>query len=92
MQSGHKIFCFSLHVYLIFKFRIYYKMFQIRKKILDYYSNVINQIDIKAETLLLNKELNQNQIDEINSTRQDFLDEIKKFKILIYRMLRKMQI
>lgn len=51
-------------------------MFQIRKQIIDYYSNVINQIDIKAETLLLNKELCQSKIDEINLTRQKLIDQI----------------
>lgn len=57
-------------------------MFQIRKKIIDYYSNLINEIDIKAETLLLNKNLNQNQIDEINLLRKRFIDQVNKIQEL----------
>jgi hypothetical protein len=46
----------------------------------DYFAELINEYDIKAEWLLLKLDLTDEQIEKINQKRSDFIKEIQNLK------------
>ena len=46
----------------------------------DHFDNIINQIDIKTESLLENQSLSDEKIDELNILRENQVDLIKEIK------------
>ena len=45
--------------------------------ICDYYDSLVNEVDIKAEKLLLNRELDGSEINRINYIRNGFIKKIQ---------------
>ena len=51
---------------------------QYRLKIVDYHDCLINEIDIKVETLLTNKVYEEDQRHSLNKKREEFIKRIKE--------------
>ena len=45
--------------------------------ICDYYDSLVNEVDIRAEKLLLNRELDNSEINRINYIRNGFIKKIQ---------------
>ena len=50
--------------------------------IVDHFDEIINQIDIKTESLLLDQSLQEEKKNEINDLRERQIEEIKELKEL----------
>ena len=48
-----------------------------RQKIITYYEELVNTIDIKTEEFLLRKNIQCHEIDEINARRNEWIQRIK---------------
>ena len=48
-----------------------------RHKIISYYEELINDIDLKTEEILSRKDIKDNQIQEINAKRNDWIKRIE---------------
>jgi hypothetical protein len=46
--------------------------------IIDYFESLVQQVDIDTETVILENELNEAEIQKLNSTREYYINEIVK--------------
>jgi hypothetical protein len=60
----------------------YNKSFHPLVIIADHFDEVINKIDIKTETLLLDQSLTRERVNELNKARQEQIDKIKEIEKL----------
>ena len=51
-----------------------------RVKIVDHFDDIINQIDIKTETLLQDQSLTEEKINKLNEIREEQIEKIKEIK------------
>jgi hypothetical protein len=58
------------------------KSFHPRLIITDHFESIINKIDIKTETLLLDQSLTKERIDELNKARQLQIDKVNEIEKL----------
>jgi hypothetical protein len=56
--------------------------FNLELIIVDYFDEVINQIDIKTESFLSNLSMKEETKNELNKTREKQIEEIKELKEL----------
>jgi hypothetical protein len=61
-------------------------------KIVDYFAGLINQLDLKVETLLIENELDENLTSCINKLRDTFINEIRYVEAYNLRSLSDMEI
>ena len=55
--------------------------------IIDHFDNIINQIDIKTETLLMDQSLTQETRDKLNELREKQIEKIKEIKEINLNLL-----
>ncbi len=46
----------------------------------DHFDSIVNKIDIKTETLLLDQSLAKERINELNKSRQEQIDKVKEIE------------
>ena len=51
-----------------------------RVKIVDHFDDIINQIDIKTETLLQDQSLTEEKRNKLNEIREEQIEKIKEIK------------
>ena len=63
------------------------KIFYSQLKIIDHFDDVINQIDIKTETLLMDQSLTEEIRKELNEIRDEQIEKIKEIKEINLNLL-----
>jgi hypothetical protein len=60
-----------------------------RLMIIDHFDDIINQIDIKTETLLLDQSLTKEKRNKLNEIREEQIEKIKEIKEINLNLLNK---
>ena len=58
-----------------------------RVKIVDHFDDIINQIDIKTETLLMDQSLTEEKRNKLNKIRDEQIEKIKEIKEINLNLL-----
>ena len=64
-----------------------YQSFQPRLMIIDHFDDIINQIDIKTETLFLDQSLTKETRNKLNEIRDEQIEKIKEIKEINLNLL-----
>jgi hypothetical protein len=64
-----------------------YQSFQPRLMIIDHFDDIINQIDIKTETLFLDQSLTEEKRNKLNEIRDEQIKKIKEIKEINLNLL-----
>ena len=64
-----------------------YQSFQPRLMIIDHFDDIINQIDIKTETLFLDQSLTEEKRNKLNEIREKQIEKIKEIKEINLNLL-----